>query len=78
MPHGAAGIDAAALGTLKRGGGELQVTYHGRPLYYYAADASTPGETRGEAIVQFGSEWYLVDANGKPLETLNGGTGGYR
>ena len=77
--RGAAGVDAGALGTTKRDDGDMQVTYHGHPLYYYAADASTPGKTRGQEIDQFGAEWYLVDAKGKAVESSasdNGG-GGY-
>lgn len=69
MPTGSGGIDTGALGTIKRGNGEMQVTYHGHPLYYYAADASTAGRTTGEALSQFGSVWYLVGSNGKPLAT---------
>jgi predicted lipoprotein with Yx(FWY)xxD motif len=68
MPRAATGVDAAALGRIKRDDGDMQVTYHGHPLYYYAADASTPGKTRGEDIEQFGAGWYLVDAAGKPVE----------
>jgi predicted lipoprotein with Yx(FWY)xxD motif len=68
MPHAAAGVDAAALGTIERAGGDRQVTYHGHPLYYYAADASTPGKTRGEEVEQFGARWYLLGAGGTPVE----------
>ena len=84
MPHAGAGVDAAALGTIKRDDGDMQVTYHGHPLYYYAADASTPGTTKGEDIEQFGDGWYLVSAGGKSVEeksssdsNSNGGGGGY-
>jgi predicted lipoprotein with Yx(FWY)xxD motif len=90
MPHAGAGVDAAALGTIKRDDGDIQVTYHGHPLYYYAADASTPGTTKGEDIEQFGDGWYLVSAAGKSVEEKsssdsnsnsnsgsNGGGGGY-
>jgi predicted lipoprotein with Yx(FWY)xxD motif len=90
MPHAGPGVDAAALGTIKRDDGDMQVTYHGHPLYYYAADASTPGKTKGEDIEQFGDGWYLVDAGGKSIEPesrshsgsnsdngSNGGGGGY-
>jgi predicted lipoprotein with Yx(FWY)xxD motif len=89
-PHAASGVDSAALGTIKRDDGEMQVTYHGHPLYYYAADASTPGKSKGEAATQFGAEWYLVDARGETVEektpeskpqsgtgTDGGGGGGY-
>lgn len=68
-PKGSAGVDTAALGTMKRVDGETQVTYHGLPLYYYAGDASTPGKTKGQALNQFGAEWYVVGANGKPIKS---------
>lgn len=68
-PTASGGIDAAALGTIKRDDGDTQVTYHGRPLYYYAGDASTPGKTKGQELEQFGAEWYVVGANGKPIES---------
>jgi predicted lipoprotein with Yx(FWY)xxD motif len=86
MPRAGTGIQDAALGTIKRSDGDMQVTYHGHPLYYYAADASTPGKTKGEAIKQFGDEWYLVGSRGQPPEPKsnsgsnsgsNGGGGGY-
>ena len=70
-PRGGTGLDAGALGTIKRDDGDMQVTYHGHPLYYYAADASTPGKTKGEDIEQFGSGWYLVEATGKPVESAS-------
>jgi predicted lipoprotein with Yx(FWY)xxD motif len=74
MPRAGAGIDGGALGTIKRDDGDMQVTYHGRPLYYYAADASTPGKTKGEDIEQFGAAWYLVGAGGKPVERAGRGS----
>jgi predicted lipoprotein with Yx(FWY)xxD motif len=78
-PQGS-GIDTAALRTIKRDDGETQVTYRGHPLYYYAADASNAGKTKGEELEQFGSEWYVVGANGKPVErempkSKSGGSG---
>jgi len=67
-PQAGAGIQDAALGTTERSDGDMQVTYHGHPLYYYAADASTPDNTKGENIEQFGAGWYLVGAHGQPVE----------
>ena len=67
-PRGGAGVQDAELGTIERPDGDMQVTYHGHPLYYYAADASTPGKTKGEDIEQFGAGWYLVGAHGQPVE----------
>jgi predicted lipoprotein with Yx(FWY)xxD motif len=72
MPHAAGGVDASALGTFKRDDGETQVAYHGHPLYYYAADASTPGKTKGEEVNQFGAQWYLINAAGKSVEPETG------
>jgi predicted lipoprotein with Yx(FWY)xxD motif len=86
MPQAGPGVDAAALGTMKRDDGDMQVTYHGHPLYYYAADASTPGKAKGEDVEQFGDGWYLVGGGGKSIEPesgsnsnsgSNGGGGGY-
>jgi predicted lipoprotein with Yx(FWY)xxD motif len=86
-PQAGAGVQSGALGTTRRDDGDMQVTYHGHPLYYYAADASTPDKTKGEDIEQFGAGWYLVGAGGQPVEESgsgsdsnsgsNGGGGGY-
>jgi predicted lipoprotein with Yx(FWY)xxD motif len=74
MPQASTGVDAAALGRVRRDDGDMQVTYHGHPLYYYAADASTPGRTKGQGIEQFGDGWYLVDAGGKRIDEEPGST----
>ena len=73
-PQATGGLDSSALGTVTRADGDKQVTYHGHPLYYYAADASSPGKTRGEDVAQFGSSWYLVNAGGKPMEPESSGS----
>ena len=74
-PSATAGVPASALGMFKRDDGEMQATYRGHPLYYYSADASTPGKTRGEDVEQFGAGWYLVGQNGKSVEP-KGDSGG--
>jgi predicted lipoprotein with Yx(FWY)xxD motif len=66
-PQAGVGVQNAALGTIRRSDGDMQVTYHGHPLYYYA-DASTPGKTKGEDVDQFGAAWYLVGAQGESVE----------
>ncbi len=80
-PRAGVGVQDAALGTIERSDGDMQVTYHGHPLYYYAADASTSGKTKGEDIDQFGDGWYLVGAHGQPVEPDSSGSrdqgGGY-
>ena len=52
------------LGTTERDDGEVQVTYAGHPLYYYAPDEA-PGDTLGQEV---GDVWYVVDAEGAAVE----------
>ena len=75
-PQAMSGVAASSLGTIKRDDGDLQVTYHGHPLYFYAADASKPGKTKGEDVKQFGAGWYVLGANGKAVkpESDSGGS----
>src|SRR5215211_9046147 len=44
------------LGVTVRNDGNRQVTYGGRPLYYYTPDTA-PGDTKGQGV---GSVWYVV------------------
>lgn len=44
------------LGTIERTTGTLQVTYNGKPLYYWFADIA-PGQTRGEGV---GNVWWVM------------------
>ncbi|MFH8451334.1 hypothetical protein ACH4CD_19060 [Streptomyces fungicidicus] len=55
------------LGTSKRSDGKTQVTYHGHPVYGYAGD-SKPGDTNGQALNQFGAEWYVLDTAGNKVD----------
>jgi predicted lipoprotein with Yx(FWY)xxD motif len=56
----AAGVPAAKLGTRKLAAGKLQVTYAGRPLYFYAGDRKA-GDVRGASI----AHWAALSASGK-------------
>jgi predicted lipoprotein with Yx(FWY)xxD motif len=62
------GIDVirSKLGTTKRHGGGVQVTYFGHPLYTYIGDKTT-GEVSGHGVEDFGDKWYALRANGKDL-----------
>ena len=51
------------LGTIKRPGGGLQVTYNGHPLYTYIGD-NGPGQARGNNLNLNGGLWYEVPASG--------------
>lgn len=66
-PQTGPGASAALLGTTKRIDGHVQVTYHGHPLYFYASDHA-PSDTTGQALNQFGAEWYVLTPAGTKLE----------
>ena len=61
-----AGVTASLLGTSRRGNGSLQVTYAGRPLYYYVGDRR-PGQILCQNVSEYGGLWLLVRANGRLL-----------
>ena len=48
-----------SLGTVTRNNGSKQVTYQGRPLYFYAADNKV-GDRKGHGV---GGVWWLVEFN---------------
>lgn len=53
------------LGTTERRGGQTQVTYDGRPLYYYVDDPA--GEVLCHNVEGFGGLWLAVQPNGEPV-----------
>jgi predicted lipoprotein with Yx(FWY)xxD motif len=61
------GLSAAKLGSIKRPDGKSEATYAGHPLYTYAGDTK-PGDTRGQALDQFGAEWYVLAPNGHKID----------
>jgi predicted lipoprotein with Yx(FWY)xxD motif len=63
-PVAGPGVRASLLGTTKRKDGKLEVTYGGRPLYYFVSDRK-PGQTTGQGINQFGAPWWALSASGK-------------
>jgi predicted lipoprotein with Yx(FWY)xxD motif len=66
-PRAGTGVTAGKLATIARAGGERQVTYNGHPLYTYAGDAKA-GATNGQALDQFGAEWYVLNAAGAKID----------
>jgi predicted lipoprotein with Yx(FWY)xxD motif len=58
------GVKAALLGTVRRANGARQVTYAGRPLYYYVGDRR-PGQVLCQNVREFGGLWLVVRPNGK-------------
>jgi predicted lipoprotein with Yx(FWY)xxD motif len=65
------GAQAALLSTAMQANGNSQVTYGGRPLYYFAGDAK-PGDTNGQGV---GSVWFAVTADGELVKAK--AAGGY-
>jgi hypothetical protein len=65
-PTAGAGLKASLLGTTKRRGGKLQVTYGGHPLYFFAQDKKA-GDLNGQGFVHFGGAWWVVSAAGKKI-----------
>jgi predicted lipoprotein with Yx(FWY)xxD motif len=65
-PTAGAGIDAALLGAIPRGDGMLQVTYNGRPLYFYEHEG--PGEVRCHNVDLHGGLWWVVTPRGEPAD----------
>jgi predicted lipoprotein with Yx(FWY)xxD motif len=53
------------LGTTRRRGGKLQVTYRGHPLYYYKDDS--PGRVLCHNVNEFGGLWLVVRPSGRPV-----------
>ena len=60
----AAGVERSLLGTTRRSDGRLQVTYAGRPLYYYVGDRK-PLVVLCQNVTEFGGVWLVVRPDGK-------------
>ena len=65
-PTVGAGLNASKLGTTKRNDGKLQVTYNGRPLYFFALDKKA-GDIKGQGYIHFGGTWWTVSAAGAKI-----------
>jgi predicted lipoprotein with Yx(FWY)xxD motif len=63
-PRAAAGAQAGKLGTTQRDDGTTQVTYAGRPLYYYD---EPPGQVSCHNVDEFGGLWLAVQPSGQPV-----------
>jgi predicted lipoprotein with Yx(FWY)xxD motif len=62
-PVAGKGVEASLLGTVRRKGGKLQVTYADQPLYYYAHEG--PGEVRCHNVNLNGGLWWVIGPDGK-------------
>lgn len=55
-------LEENMLGTIEREDGTQQVTYNGRPLYYYQQDNADAANGQG-----LNGEWFLITAQGEPV-----------
>ena len=63
-PLAGKGARRLLLGTIRRGDGRLQVTYRGRPLYFYVGEKQA-GQILCQNVAEFGGLWLVVRASGK-------------
>ncbi len=62
-PKAGKGVRDSLLGTVKRRDGRLQVTYAGKPLYFYAHEE--PGVVLCHNVNKNGGLWWVVGPDGK-------------
>jgi predicted lipoprotein with Yx(FWY)xxD motif len=62
-PRGGRGVRKRLLGTVRRRGGALQVTYAGKPLYTYAHEG--PGQVLCHNVRLNGGWWWVMGPRGK-------------
>jgi predicted lipoprotein with Yx(FWY)xxD motif len=65
-PEAAGDATAKLLGTTERRDGSTQVTYDGRPLYYYVDDPR--GQILCHGVVEFGGVWLAVQPDGEAVQ----------
>jgi predicted lipoprotein with Yx(FWY)xxD motif len=65
------GVDASKLGTVTDAAGSLQITYAGKPLYWFVKD-KTSGQVKGNIKDKWGKWAAVVTVKGKS----NSGSGG--
>ena len=62
-PRATGGVKQDLLGMVERRDGKLQVTYAGRPLYFYAHEG--PGEVKCHNVNLNGGLWWVVGPDGR-------------
>jgi len=62
-PVAGRGVRKSLIGTTRRRGGRRQVTYAGKPLYYYAHEG--PGQVLCHNVNLNGGVWWVIGPDGK-------------
>jgi predicted lipoprotein with Yx(FWY)xxD motif len=57
------GVKRSLIGTTRRRDGRRQITYNGRPLYYYVGDRR-PGQVSCQNVAEFGGTWLVMRPSG--------------
>ena len=57
------GVKRSLIGTTRRRDGRRQITYNGRPLYFYVGDKSV-GQVSCQNVAEFGGTWLVMRPNG--------------
>jgi len=63
-PAAVAGASGRLVGTVRRADGTTQVTYAGRPLYYYVGDRKA-GQILCQNVTEYGGVWLVVRPTGR-------------
>ena len=61
-PMAGRGARAGLIGTTRRRDGTRQLTYAGRPVYYYVADS--PGRVLCHDVTEYGGVWRVIRSDG--------------
>lgn len=70
------GVDAKKLGTKDTADGAVQITYSGKPLYWFSKDRA-PGDVHGNVTDKWGTGAAIVTAKASSgSDDSNAGTGG--
>ncbi|SNR49020.1 Predicted lipoprotein with conserved Yx(FWY)xxD motif [Actinomadura mexicana] len=67
-PSTAGAARQSEITSITRSDGPPQIVYAGHPLYYYQADTGR-GDIHGQALTQFGAEWYAVSPQGQQIQS---------
>jgi len=57
------GVKRSLIGAVRRRDGRRQITYNGRPLYYYVGDTRA-GQVTCQNVVEYGGTWLVMRPSG--------------
>ena len=60
------GVKRSLIGTVRRRDGRRQITYNGRPLYYYVGDTRA-GQVTCQNVAEYGGTWLVMRPSGAPV-----------